>query len=67
MLQNLIFVKKKYQKEMRNYCVISKKSRANDLRNFVMVPSALDALNLTLPPNVQTLRFRLSIPVVREK
>ena len=25
------------------------------------------SLNLTLPPNVQTLRFRLSIPVVREK
>ena len=47
--------------------VFSKEERAKDLRNFVMVPSAIDALDLALPDNVQTPRFRLPIPVVREK
>ena len=59
--------RKSIKKKWEIICVISKKSRAKDLRKFVMVPNALDALNLTLPPNVQTPRFRLSILVVREK
>jgi len=47
--------------------IFSKKTRAKDLRNWVLTSSRLDSLDLAMPTNAPFPRFKLPVPNVKVK